>query len=124
MIHISKGDLSWPVTFFQYLKTTHDSEIMEIINDIVTLAIECIYACTNNDMYENAKKIHEAIAKQESEESVNYELQEELERELICVKILNSYGVSVPFSFINENKENLEAIKSLLIKMSEGLKNR
>ncbi|XP_043477356.1 neuroblastoma-amplified sequence-like [Leptopilina heterotoma] len=124
MIHISKSDLSWPVKFFQYLKTTHDSDILEIINDNVTLAIECIYACTNNDMYEDAKRIHETIAKQESPESVNFELQEELERELICVKILNTYGVSVPFSFINENKENLEAIRSLLIKMSEGLKNR
>lgn len=124
MIHISKSDLSWPVKLFQYLKTTHDPDIMEIINDNVTLAIECIYACTNNDMYDDAKRIHETIAKQESPESVNFELQEELERELICVKILNTYGVSVPFSFINENKENLEAIKSLLIKMSEGLKNR
>ena len=96
--------------------------MLEIIEDTATLALECIYACTNVGMYENAKKIHDAVSKQES--VTNCEFLDKLERELQCLKILNKYNVSVPLSFVNDNKNNLEAITTLLIEMSENLKNR
>ena len=124
LVHLSKSDLGWLVHFFQYLRITQDPDIFEIIEDVTTLSLECIYACTNRDMYEDAKKIHDAVSKLETEMATNYELLEELERELKCLKILNEYNVNVPLSFVNENKNNLDAIKSLLIKMSESLKNR
>ncbi|XP_076178527.1 NBAS subunit of NRZ tethering complex isoform X2 [Ptiloglossa arizonensis] len=123
LICISKEDLKLLVKLFEYIKQSQDSEILQMIEDIVMLAIDCIYACNNPNMYEKATCIVDSIAKDRGRNRTSgiCTLLEELDRELECTKILNKYGVETTLNALRKNKIDPEAAKQLLIQMARGL---
>ncbi|KYM76506.1 Neuroblastoma-amplified sequence [Atta colombica] len=128
LICLSKDDLTFPVKFFECLKQTQDIEIIELIDDVVTLALDCIYACDNLDMYEKAKDILDSISKNHDEKRSNATQEdvrdmslEECERELDCVRILNKYGVKTTLKFIQKNRNDPDVARLLLIQMATSL---
>ncbi|XP_043256899.1 neuroblastoma-amplified sequence-like [Colletes gigas] len=123
LICISKEDLKLSVKLFEYIKQSQDNEIVQMIEDIVILALACIYACNDPDMYEKAMSIIDSIAKDRGAKRIaeKYTLIEELDRELECTKILNKYGVKTTLNALRKNKSNPEAAKQLLIQMARGL---
>ncbi|KAK1127326.1 hypothetical protein K0M31_003870 [Melipona bicolor] len=126
LISISKEDLKLPVKLFQYLKQSHDNEILQMIENISTLALDCIYACNDPNMYEKATCIVDSIAKDRNirrSGAINT-LLEELDKELECTKILNKYGVKTTLNALRKNKSNPDAAKQLLIQMARSLNKR
>ena len=123
--------MTFPVKFFECLKQTQDIEIIELIDDVVTLALDCIYACDDLDMYEKAKDILDSISKNHDEKRSNATQEdvcdmslEECERELDCVRILNKYGVKTTLKFIQKNRNDPDVARSLLIQMATSLNKR
>ncbi|XP_034172180.2 NBAS subunit of NRZ tethering complex isoform X2 [Osmia lignaria lignaria] len=123
LVCISKEDLKLPVKLFEYLKMSRDEEILQMIEDIATLALDCIYACNDPNMYEKATCIVDSISKDRDSKrtSAICTLQEELDRELVCTKILNQYGVKTTLNALRKNKSNPEAAKQLLVEMARSL---
>ncbi|XP_053978605.1 NBAS subunit of NRZ tethering complex-like isoform X1 [Hylaeus volcanicus] len=123
LISISKEDLTLLVKLFEYIKQSQDNEIVQMIEDIAILALHCIYACNDPNMYEKATCIVNSIAKDRDGKKTSgmCTLLEELDRELECTKILNKYGVKTTLNALRENKSNPEAAKQLLIQMARGL---
>lgn len=120
--------MTFPVKFFECLKQTQDIEIIELIDD-VTLALDCIYACDNLDMYEKAKDILDSISKDHDEKRSNATREdvmslEECKRELDCVRILSKYGVKTTLKFIRKNRNDPDIARSLLIQMARSLNKR
>ncbi|XP_039307563.1 neuroblastoma-amplified sequence isoform X2 [Solenopsis invicta] len=123
LISLSKDDLTFPVKFFDYLKQTQDMEIIELIDDVATLALDCIYACDDLDMYEKAKDILDSISEDYDGKRTNAicNLLEESEGELDCVKLLSKYGVKTTLNFIRKNRNDPDIAKSLLTQMARSL---
>lgn len=123
LICVSEEDLKLSVKLFEYLKQSHDTEIHEMIEDIATLALDCIYACNDSDMYEKATCIVNSIARDRNgrRSSAVCTLLEELDRELECTKILNQYGVQITLNALRKNKNDPDAAKQLLIQMARSL---
>ncbi|CAK9831040.1 NBAS subunit of NRZ tethering complex [Anthophora retusa] len=123
LVCISKEDLKLPAKLFEHLNQSHDSEILEMIEDIATLALDCIYACDNLNMYEKAMSIVDSIAKDRTGKrtSATCTLLEELDRELECTKILNKYGVKTTLNALRRNKSNPETAKQILVQMARSL---
>ncbi|XP_076751683.1 NBAS subunit of NRZ tethering complex [Xylocopa sonorina] len=123
LVSISTEDLKLPVKLFEYLKQSHDNEILQMIEDVATLALDCIYACNDPDIYEKAVFIIDSIAKDRGGRRTSgvSTLLEELDRELECTKILNKYGVKTTLNELRKNKSNPEAAKELLIQMARSL---
>lgn len=98
-----------------------------MIEDIATLALDCIYACDDPDMYAKATCIIDAIAKDRDERRTSgggggeCSLLEELDRELECTRILNKYEVKTTLNALRKNKSDPEAAKQLLIQMARSL---
>ncbi|KAM0725693.1 NBAS subunit of NRZ tethering complex [Formica fusca] len=122
LICLSKDDLMLPVKFFEYLKQTQDIEIIEMIDDVTTLALDCIYSCDDLDMYEKAKNILDSISKDHNGKRTNamYNLLEESEEELDCIRCLNKYGVKTTLKFIQKNKNNPDIARLLLNQMARS----
>ncbi|EFN62928.1 Neuroblastoma-amplified gene protein [Camponotus floridanus] len=122
LICLSKDDLTLPVKFFEYLKQTQDTEIIEMIDDVTTLALDCIYSCDDLDMYEKAKNILDSISKDHNatRTKATHNLLEELEEELDCIRCLSKYGVKTTLKFIQENKNNPDIARSLLNEMAKN----
>lgn len=118
--------MTFPVKFFEYLKQTQDTEIIELIDDVATLALDCIYACDDLDMYEKAKDILESIAKDHDGKITNAicNLLEESEGELDCVKLLSKYSVKTTLKFIRKNRNDPDVARSLLIQTARSLNKR
>ncbi|XP_020298354.1 neuroblastoma-amplified sequence-like [Pseudomyrmex gracilis] len=126
LICLSKDDLTFPVKVFEYLKETQDNEILEMIDDIATLALDCVYACNDVDMYEKAKIIVDSISKDHDRKKTNAicDIWDELKEELNCIRLLNKYDVKITLKFVQENKNNPDTAKSLLIQTARSLSKR
>lgn len=126
LICISKDNLILPVKFFEYLKQTQDTEIIEMIDDVTTLALDCIYSCDDLDMYEKAKIIFDSVSRDHYGNMTNAtcNLLEECEEELDCIKCLNKYGVKTTLKFIKKNKNDPDIARSLLNQMARSFSKR
>jgi len=116
--------LTFPVKFFEYLKRTQDIEIIELIDDVAILALDCIYACDDLDMYEKAKDILDSISKDQKRTDTICSLLEECEEELDCIRLLNKYGVKTTLRFIRKNRNNSDIARSLLVQTARSLNKR
>ncbi|KAL6266607.1 hypothetical protein P5V15_003452 [Pogonomyrmex californicus] len=121
LVCLSKDDLTFPVKFFKSVKQTQDSEIIEMIDAMASLALDCVYACDDLDMYEKAKNILDSILKDYNGKSSICSLLEQCEGELDCIRLLNKYGVKTTLKFIQQNKNDLDIAKSLLVQMAKSL---
>lgn len=117
---MSKDDLSLLVVFFDYLQS-FDPEILDAIEDVTILAMDCIYVCSDSEMYPKAKMIFEVVAPHSNGREDDYLKYKELEKELKTLLILNKYEVKIPLYIIKESKQDLFGAKTLLIQMSENL---
>ncbi|XP_071861564.1 NBAS subunit of NRZ tethering complex isoform X2 [Bombus fervidus] len=126
LVSTSKEDLKLPVKLFEYLKQSQDDEILQMIENIAILALDCIYACNDPNMYEKATRIVDSIAKDREMRRIDAinTLLEELDKELECAKILNKYGVKTTLHVLRKNKSNPDAAKQLLIQMARSLNKR
>ncbi|KAF7993079.1 hypothetical protein HCN44_005860 [Aphidius gifuensis] len=122
LIMLSQCNLNLPALFFKQL--TNDIELIDYIDDIMAVGLNCIYSCTNHDCYDKAKEIFESIPKPLGSKDIGGTMSpmEELEKELDCLKILNKYHVKSTLKFINENKNEAEQIKLILNDMANYLK--
>ncbi|XP_014605991.1 PREDICTED: neuroblastoma-amplified sequence-like isoform X1 [Polistes canadensis] len=121
LVSISKHDLRLPVKLFEYLKQSGETDITLIMKDVVTVALDCIYACNDLDMYPKAKYILDTISKDQYRKGKYNSSFEELEREFEGMKILNKYGVRTTINSLHNNKSNPDAIKLLLTQMARSL---
>lgn len=120
LLHLSKDDLLLPVVFFDHLKC-FDPEILDAIEDVTILAMECIYECSDLEMYSKAKAVFDAVATHANGREDDFLKYLELERELKALFILNKYEVKIPVHIIKESRHDLFNAKTLLVQMSENL---
>lgn len=95
-----------------------------MIDDIAMLALDCVYACNDVDMYEKARVIMDSISKDRDRTTATCDILEELEGELTCIRLLNKYGVKITLKFIQENKNNPVSARSLLTQTARSLSKR
>lgn len=102
-----------------------DVEIINVIDDVAILALNCLYACDDLDMYEKARNILDSILKDhDGRANATSDLLDELEGELNCMRLLSKYGVKTTLKFIRNNKTNSDVARSLLTQMSRSLNKR
>lgn len=121
LVFLSKNDLALPVKFFESLKTSFDAEILDTVESITALAVDCIYACTDTEMYAKAKAIYESTVVHASAREDSSAKYRELERELKCLQKLNKYGVKIPLCQVQQSKQDTSDAKALLVQMTENL---
>lgn len=92
-----------------------------MIDDLASLALDCIYACDDPDMYEKARDILDSIPEDAKRTSAVCNLLEELERELDCTRLLSKYGVKTTLKFVQKNKNDSDVARSLLTEMARSL---
>lgn len=118
-----------PVKFFRYLKQTQEAEIMQLIDDIAILALDCICACDDPDMYEKAMDILDSLPQHydKSKAITTNSFKRELillKQELYCTKVLSKYDVKTTLKFIRKHKDDPVVVESLLVQMAKSLNNQ
>ena len=98
--------MEYLVKFFEFLKTSYDSELLDSIKCVNTLAINCIYNCEDSDMYQQATAIFDATTIHLSGREENLKAYNNLEKELKCLQILSKYEVKVPLNHIKDARQN------------------
>lgn len=116
---LSKSGLELVVQFFDYYKTDLDFELLDGIDDATNLAFECLYECSDENMYAESRKIFESLIFHANVS--DHKRFKELESELGCMKILNRYGVYITLKVLKENKNNFDETKKLLNHMCDHL---
>ncbi|XP_014468091.1 PREDICTED: neuroblastoma-amplified sequence-like [Dinoponera quadriceps] len=129
LICLSKDDLMLPVKLFRHLQQTQDAEIMQLIDDVGILALDCICACDDPDMYEKAMDILDSLPRNQGKckslttDSFAKQLFT-LKKDLYCSRVLSKYGVKTTLKFVRKHKDNPVIVESLLIQMAKSLNNQ
>ncbi|XP_066584629.1 NBAS subunit of NRZ tethering complex-like isoform X2 [Prorops nasuta] len=118
LIYLSKSSLTLTAKFFEYIKESQDIDMLEMVDDIITLAVNCIYACNDLDMYQKAKEILDFLPEDKIHDSTV--ILEDLENELQCANILRKYSVRTTLSNIRNNKNIPEVIILLFTQMARN----
>lgn len=119
---MSKNSLDLPLTLFDYLKSHNDADLLSIIQNIISLAYECIYACNNKKFLPKATAIFDIlISLKTNEDFLKFK---DLEDELKCIEILNKYNVFITLNQFNKLKIDFEESKELLNQVCENFKKR
>lgn len=123
LISISKKDLQLAMKFFDHLRDFEDEEILDIVEDVTSLAVECLYSCGETEISGNAKTILETARKYLEERESSTVLPEdldEIERELDALKILSKHETSVTLKYLRDNKNDKETAEMLLREISNS----
>uniref|UniRef100_A0A0C9RYP9 Nbas_0 protein n=1 Tax=Fopius arisanus TaxID=64838 RepID=A0A0C9RYP9_9HYME len=125
LVGLSENDLTLPSILFHSLG--QEPRVLEAIDDVMLLALDCIHSCVDPEMYQRAREILEAVSRPHSsakDSSRGDNPLDDLEKELECLKILNKYHVRSTIKFINENKENPDEVRLVFEEMAKSLKER
>lgn len=105
---------------------------MQMIDDVAILALDCVCACDDSDMYEKAMDILDSLPKNYdghnrrtggSLEDIEEELHK-LRDELYCTKVLSRYDVKTTLKFIRQHKNDSVIAESLFVQMARSLNNQ
>lgn len=119
---MSKNSLDLPHTLFEYLKTHNDADLLNIVQNLTTLACACIYACNNKKFLPKASAIFDILMSVRTSE--DFLKCKDLENDLKCIEILNKYSVFITLNQFTKLKKDFEQSKELLNQVCENFNKR
>lgn len=101
-----------------------DNPGLDVLGDIVKLAIECVYNCSSSDMYQEAKEMFEIVSEQYRKipSQVPEDVLENWEKELNALEILGKYRVLISLQQIRIGTSDVESVANLMRKICETVR--
>nr|CAD7398642.1 unnamed protein product [Timema cristinae] len=126
LVDVSARDLALPLKLFQALRDEED-DILGSVEEMMNLALLCIYSCPREDQMEHAQMILECVPERGPPGTLSdvlsslHDKLDDLELDLCAAEILKSNSVPKPLSFIRDFKSNSTTVQQLLTKMARTL---
>ncbi|KAJ8029007.1 Neuroblastoma-amplified sequence [Holothuria leucospilota] len=123
ILSTAKDDLSYCLRIFENCKEGVPNPILTDRQEIVSLALECVYTCEVNEQHANAQKILDCLPKKgfgviAEDMGALYHDIEQLENHLRAVEILLTRGIKKTPRFIRDSQLDSEKAKNLMIQLT------
>nr|CAD7198940.1 unnamed protein product [Timema douglasi] len=126
LVDVSARDLALPLKLFQALRD-EEVDILGSVEEMMNLALLCLYSCPREDQMEQAQMILECVPERGPPGTLSdvlsslHDKLDDLELDLCAAEILKSNSVPKPLSFIRDFKSNSTTVQQLLTKMARTL---
>ncbi|XP_059585522.1 NBAS subunit of NRZ tethering complex isoform X2 [Alligator mississippiensis] len=123
LVTLAKEDLKLPLKIFQNSKPSCQPKIIPDQDQLMIIALECIYSCERDDQLSLCYDILECLPQRGygSETDITKTLHDkvdELEQILSVSELLEKHGLQKPVSFVRDTRNNSEEVRKLMIRLT------
>ncbi|XP_062293103.1 NBAS subunit of NRZ tethering complex isoform X1 [Scomber scombrus] len=119
---LAQRDLSLPLIIFQHSKPDCQQKIIGDPDQLMVVALECIYSCERDDQLSLCYDILECLPQRgygpETDSTASLHDQvDKLEKHLSVVEVLEKHGLQKPISYVKNSQSSEEEAHQLMIKL-------
>nr|XP_060503222.1 NBAS subunit of NRZ tethering complex [Panthera onca] len=123
LVTLAKGDLKFPLKIFQQSKPDLQQKIIPDQDQLMAVALECIYNCERNDQLSLCYDILECLPqrgygpKTEATAAL-HDMVDQLEQILSVSELLEKHGLEKPISFVKNTQSSSEEARALMVRLT------
>uniref|UniRef100_H0WZ37 NBAS subunit of NRZ tethering complex n=1 Tax=Otolemur garnettii TaxID=30611 RepID=H0WZ37_OTOGA len=123
LVTLAKGDLQFPLKIFQHSKPDLQQKIIPDQDQLMAIALECIYNCERNDQLSLCYDILECLPQRGYGEKTElttalHDMVDQLEQILSVSEILEKHGLEKPVSFVKITQSSTEEAHKLMVRLT------
>ncbi|KAJ1077714.1 hypothetical protein K5549_011041 [Capra hircus] len=123
LVTLAKGDLKLPLKIFQHSKPDLQQKIIPDQDQLMAIALECIYSCERNDQLALCYDILECLPQrgygQKTEVTTAlHDMVDQLEHILSVSEILEKHGLEKPISYVKNTQSSSEEARKLMVRLT------
>ncbi|XP_053503129.1 NBAS subunit of NRZ tethering complex isoform X1 [Ictalurus furcatus] len=130
LVSLAKEDLTLPLKIFQYSKPGCQQKFIADPDQLMSVALECIYSCEREDQLALSYDILECLPQrgygpQTETTKILHDQVDSLEKHLSVAEVLEKHGLQKPIAFIRNSQSSREEAHQLMVKLTRhtGRKN-
>uniref|UniRef100_A0A7N8XU99 NBAS subunit of NRZ tethering complex n=1 Tax=Mastacembelus armatus TaxID=205130 RepID=A0A7N8XU99_9TELE len=122
LVNLAQQDLTLPLIIFQYSKPDCQQKIIGDPDQLMAVALECIYSCERDDQLSLCYDILECLPQRgygpETDITTSIHDQvDKLEKHLSVVEILEKHGLQKPILYVMNSQNSEEEAHQLMVKL-------
>ncbi|XP_037669373.1 neuroblastoma-amplified sequence isoform X2 [Choloepus didactylus] len=123
LVTLAKGDLKFPLKIFQHSKPDLQQKIIPDQDQLMAIALECIYNCERNDQLSFCYDILECLPQRGYGDKTKsttalHDMVDQLEQILSVSELLEKHGLETPISFVKNTQCSSEEARKLMIRLT------
>ncbi|XP_046872419.1 neuroblastoma-amplified sequence isoform X2 [Hypomesus transpacificus] len=122
LVTMARDDLTLPLAIFQHSKPDCQQKIVGDPDQLMCVALECIYSCEREDQLSFCYDILECLPQRGygPETDITMSLHDQvdkLEKHLSVVEVLEKHGLQKPISYVRSSQSSSEEAHPLMVKL-------
>uniref|UniRef100_A0A3Q3K2P3 Neuroblastoma-amplified sequence N-terminal domain-containing protein n=1 Tax=Monopterus albus TaxID=43700 RepID=A0A3Q3K2P3_MONAL len=122
LVSLAQQDLALPLTIFQHSKPDCLQKIIGDPDQLMAVALECIYSCERDDQLSLCYDVLECLPQRGygPETDITPSLHDQvdkLEKHLSVVEVLEKHGLQKPVSYVKNSQNSEEEAHQLMVKL-------
>nr|XP_019947114.1 PREDICTED: neuroblastoma-amplified sequence [Paralichthys olivaceus] len=122
LVSLAQRDLALPLVVFQHSKPDCQQKIIGDPDQLMVVALECIYSCEQDDQLSLCYDILECLPQRGygPETDITASLHDQvdkLEKHLSVVEVLEKHGLQKPISYVRNSQNSEEEAHQLMVKL-------
>ncbi|XP_006869532.1 PREDICTED: neuroblastoma-amplified sequence-like, partial [Chrysochloris asiatica] len=123
LVTLAKADLKFPLKIFQHSKPDLQQKIIPDQDQLMEIALQCIYNCERNDQLSLCYDILECLPQRGYGHKTNmstalHDMVDQLEQILSVSEILEKHGLEKPISFVKSTQSSSEEARKLMVRLT------
>ncbi|XP_042637798.1 neuroblastoma-amplified sequence [Orycteropus afer afer] len=123
LVTLAKGDLKFPLKIFQHSKPDLQQKIIPDQDQLMAIALECIYNCERNDQLSLCYDILECLPQRGYGHKTKvttalHDMVDQLEQILSVAELLEKHGLEKPISFVKNTQSSSEEARKLMVRLT------
>ncbi|XP_015206508.2 NBAS subunit of NRZ tethering complex isoform X1 [Lepisosteus oculatus] len=130
LVSLSREDLTFPLKIFQHSKPDCQQKIIGDHDQLMSIALECVYSCERDDQLPLCYDVLECLPQRGYGSETNltkilHDKVDHLEKHLSVAEILEKHRLQKPISFVKSSQSSREEAYQLMVKLTRytGRKN-
>ncbi|KAM5262785.1 NBAS subunit of NRZ tethering complex [Ctenodactylus gundi] len=123
LVTLAKGDLRLPLKIFQHSKPDLQQKIIPDQDQLMAVALECIYNCERSDQLLLCYDILECLpqrgcGRKTKVTTTLHDMVDQLEQILSVSELLEKHGLEKPVSFVKNTQSSPEEARQLMVRLT------
>ncbi|XP_036438220.1 neuroblastoma-amplified sequence isoform X2 [Colossoma macropomum] len=126
LVSLAREDLTMPLKIFQHSKPGCQQKIIADPDELMSVALECIYSCERDDQLALSYDILECLPQrgygpQTKATKALHDQVDSLEKHLSVVEVLEKHGLQKPVAFVRSSQSSKEEAHQLMVKLTRHI---
>ncbi|XP_016080231.1 PREDICTED: neuroblastoma-amplified sequence [Miniopterus natalensis] len=123
LVTLAKGDLKLPLKIFQHSKPDLQQKIIPDWDQLMAVALDCIYSCERSDQLFLCYDILECLPQRgygpkTEVTTALHDMVDQLEQILSVSELLEKHGLEKPVSFVKNTQSSSEEARKLMVRLT------